>query len=124
MEESRSERGRRLAMEIAGVPMAEGSTTPMADAARDFVFGEVWNRPGLDRRSRLWITLACVVATGAPVPVKIYAGIAAKSGLVTMEEMREFVLHFAMYQGFPKSTVMEMALNEVEAELAAQAAPK
>jgi 4-carboxymuconolactone decarboxylase len=118
MAQNRTEVGMELAREIAGVQMPSFSTTPMADAARDFVFGEVWNRPGLDKRSRLWITLACVVATGAPVPVKTYARAAVKSGLVTMEEMREFVLHFAMYQGFPKATVMDAALSEVAAEMA------
>ena len=123
MAENRTERGIELAREIAGVQMPGFDTTPMANAARDFVFGEVWDRPGLDKRSRLWITLACVVATGAPVPVKTYARAAMQSGLVTMAEMREFVLHFAMYQGFPKSTVMEMALSEVEAEMAASAKP-
>ncbi len=119
MTEKRSELGRELALEVAGVQMPSFDTTPMANAARDFVFGEVWSRPGLDKRSRLWITLACVVATGAPMPVKIYARGAIASGLVTMSEMREFVLHFAMYQGFPKATVMEAALSEVEAEMAA-----
>ncbi len=116
MQEGRTERGRKLAREIAGVYLPEVNTTPMADAARDFVFGEVWDRPGLDKRSRLWITLACVVATGAPTPVAVYARAAIESGLVTLEELREFVLHFAMYQGFPKATVMEAALNEIEAE--------
>jgi 4-carboxymuconolactone decarboxylase len=119
MTENRTERGMELAREIAGVQLPSFDTTPMADAARDFVFGEVWSRPGLDKRSRLWITLSCVVATGAPTPVKIYARAAIQSGLVTMAEMREFVLHFAMYQGFPKATVMESALSEVEAELKA-----
>ena len=118
MAQSRTEVGMDLAREIAGVQLPSFNTTPMADAARDFVFGEVWSRPGLDKRSRLWITLACVVATGAPVPVKTYARAAIESGLVTMAEMREFVLHFAMYQGFPKATVMETALSEVEAEMA------
>lgn len=118
MAQNRTETGMELAREIAGVQLPSFATTPMADAARDFVFGEVWSRPGLDKRSRLWITLACVVATGAPVPVKTYARAAIKSGLVTMAEMREFVLHFAMYQGFPKATVMETALSEVEAEMA------
>lgn len=118
MAQNRTEIGIELAREIAGVQMPSFNTTPMADAARDIVFGEVWNRPGLDKRSRLWITLACVAATGAPTPVSIYARAAVKSGLVTMEEMREFVLQFAMYQGFPKATVMDSALNEVAAELA------
>jgi 4-carboxymuconolactone decarboxylase len=119
MTKNRTERGRELALEVAGVQMPSFDTTPMANAARDFVFGEVWDRPGLDKRSRLWITLACVVATGAPTPVKVYAKGAIASGLVTMAEMREFVLHFAMYQGFPKATVMDGALSEVEAEMAA-----
>ena len=106
--------------EIAGIEMPSEGGTPLSAAARDIVFGEVWDRPGLDKRSRLWITLACVVATGAPTPVQIYARAALQSGLVTMDEMREFVLQFAMYQGFPKATVMESALNEVEAAIAAE----
>lgn len=39
------------------------------------------------------------------------------------ERGREFVLHFAIYQGFPKATVMEAALGEVEAEMAAATNP-
>jgi 4-carboxymuconolactone decarboxylase len=123
MTKSRSERGAELALEVAGVQMPQFDMTPMGNAARDFVFGEVWDRPGLDKRSRLWITLACVVATGAPVPVQTYARGALKSGLVTMAELREFVLHFAMYQGFPKATVMDAALTAVEVEMQAGKAP-
>lgn len=119
MAEDRSETGRAIMREIAGVDMPAQGGSPLSAAARDFAFGEVWSRPGLDKRSRLWITLSCVVATGAPMPVKIYAQAALQSGLVTMEELREFVLHFAVYQGFPKATVMESALSEVEAAMQA-----
>ena len=50
MTENRTEIGMELAREIAGVQLPSFDTTPMANAARDFVFGEVWSRPGLDKR--------------------------------------------------------------------------
>jgi 4-carboxymuconolactone decarboxylase len=90
--------------------------SPLMDAARDFVFGEVWSRPGLDRRSRRWITLACVCAARTPMPMRAYMKSALDSGDVTEAEMREFLLHFAAFQGFPKAVEAEVILGEILAE--------
>lgn len=90
--------------------------TPFGKAARDFVFAEVWDRPGLDRRSRRWITLACVTAAGSPTAMRVYARAALDSGDITMAELREFVLQFAVFQGFPKAVEFEQILNDLEAD--------
>jgi 4-carboxymuconolactone decarboxylase len=89
--------------------------TPLTAAARDFVFAEVWARPGLDRRSRRWITLAAVCATGEELPMRTYLKAALDSGEITAEELYEFALQFAVFQGFPKAVKAEMLIRELTA---------
>lgn len=72
-----------------------------------FVFGEVWNRPGLDRRARRWITLASVAVCDSVVPIEMHVYAALKSGEISVAEMQEFVLHLAVYSGWPKASMME-----------------
>ncbi len=117
-DEERSQRGRDTFREILGFP-AQAPATPLTQAAQDFIFSEVWSRPGLDRRSRRWITLACVTAAGASTAMRTYAKAALDSGEITMAELREFVLQFAVFQGFPKAVEFELMLNKLEAELKA-----
>ena len=71
-------------------------TTPLALATRDFVFGEVWCRPGLSRRERRWVTLACVAAADSPQPIEDHVYAALNSGDIELEAMLEFVLQFAV----------------------------
>lgn len=77
------------------------------EANQDFVFGEIWSRPGLSRRNRRWVTLTCVGAAVAPraIDEQVYA--ALNSGDMTLDEMLEFVLHFAVYNGWPKASHLE-----------------
>ena len=97
-------------------------TTPFTEAARDFVFAEVWSRPGLDVRARRWITLACVCAARAPIAIKTYMNAALDSGDITEEEMSEFILQFAIFQGFPKAAEAEIILRQVLQDRAANPA--
>ncbi|MFA5885259.1 MAG: carboxymuconolactone decarboxylase family protein [Acidimicrobiia bacterium] len=83
------------------------AATPFQVATRDFVFGEVWSRPGLSRRDRRWITLTCVSAADAPEPIDAHVYAALKSGDIQLEEMLEFVLQFAVYCGWPKASHVE-----------------
>jgi len=109
----RAERGieqyRKL---LAGDPKAD---TPVRGAARDFVFSEVWTRPGLDQRSRFWISLTCACAAGAPIAMTAYMQIARNTGFATIAELREFALQFAVYQGFPRATAVEALIDALEA---------
>ena len=111
----RRARGQAVSQSVLGFALPPDPPTPMGRAAQDFVFAEVWDRPGLDRRSRRWITLACVTAARAPTAMRIYARAALDSGDITMAELREFVLQFAVFQGFPKAVEFEAILNELDA---------
>jgi len=102
IDEGREARGRDLFREIIGIEPAAGPLTPASEAVRNFGFAEVWSRPGLDRRSRRWITLACVTAACSPNAMRAYARAAITSGDITMPELREFSLQFAVFQGFPR----------------------
>ena len=111
----RGERGDQCVRSVLGI--AELSAhSPYRAAGRDFVFSEVWSRPGLDRRSRLWITLACVCAAGAQLPMETYLRAALRSGEINLRELREFVLQFAVFQGFPKGAEVEMLLDRIESD--------
>ena len=52
-----------------------------------FVFGEMWPRPGLSRRDRRWVTLACVGAMGAVIPIQTHVYAALNSGDCALEEI-------------------------------------
>jgi 4-carboxymuconolactone decarboxylase len=86
-------------------------TTPFERATLDFVFDGVWSRPGLSRRHRRLVTLACVCGADATSPIDDHFYGALASGDLTREELAEFVLHFAVYCGWPKASQAEMSLR-------------
>ena len=112
----RAARGRAVFKDVLRIEPPPGPLAPVSAAVRNFGFAEVWDRPGLDRRSRRWITLACVVAAGAPNAMRTYAHAALESGDITMAELREFSLQFAVFQGFPKAVEFEQILNQIDAK--------
>ncbi|TAL04443.1 MAG: carboxymuconolactone decarboxylase family protein [Rhodospirillaceae bacterium] len=76
----------------------------------NFVFGEMWTRPGLDQRARRWITLACVADSASDMPIRSHVYSAMASGDATREEMHEFVLQYAVHGGWPRASVMQGAV--------------
>ena len=96
------------------------ATTPLLAARADFVFGQVWNRPGLSRRDRRIVTLACVCASDAVDEINDHMYAALASGDLTLDELLEFVLHFAVYCGWPKGSQAEAAVRTQAARLAAE----
>jgi 4-carboxymuconolactone decarboxylase len=78
----------------------------------NFVFGEMWCRPGLDQRSRRWLTLVGVGFSGATTPIRSHVWSAMASGNATREEMFEFVLQYAVHAGWPRGSVMQGAVME------------
>lgn len=94
------------------------ATTPFERATRDFVLGDVWSRPGLSRRDRRLVALACVAAAGSPGPMgeQVYA--ALNSDDLDLATMLEFVLHFAVYCGWPRGAELERAVGEQSARIA------
>ena len=83
-----------------------------------FVFGEMWRRGVLTPRDRRWITLACVGAADAPVPMETHTYAALNSGDVTNEEIDEFLLFFGTQMGWPKGSAMNTHIMAAMAKIA------
>jgi 4-carboxymuconolactone decarboxylase len=79
----------------------------------NFVFGELWMRPGLDQRARRWVTLTCVADSGATTPIRSHTYAAMASGNATLPEMQEFVLHYGIHGSWPKASVMQSVVFEM-----------
>jgi 4-carboxymuconolactone decarboxylase len=107
----RLERGRRSFEDVMTFPAPEDST-PATTNMLDFVFAEVWQRPMLSRRARRVITLPSVAAADAEGPLRDHVYAALNSGDVTIIEMQETVLHFAVYAGWPKASRFNMVVDE------------
>jgi len=65
-----------------------------------YAWGAVWSRPGIDRRMRSAITLAALVSLRAENELAMHIRAALRNGL-TAEEIREVLLHTAVYAGVP-----------------------
>jgi 4-carboxymuconolactone decarboxylase len=79
----------------------------------NFVFGEMWMRPGLDQRARRWVTLVGVANSSSPTPIRTHTYAAMASGNATVREMHEFVLQYAIHGGWPKASVMQATVFEM-----------
>ena len=75
----------------------------------DHLFGEVWTRSALDNRDRRLMTIGVLAALGQSPLVEIQFQAALERGELTVEQVRETVVHLAHYVGWPLST----GVNEV-----------
>jgi len=92
-------------------------------ASNNFCFADVWSRPGLDMRARRFITIACAGFVGADTPMRTHLYAALKSGDITWEEMQEAILHFSVYAGLPKASLVEQVAAECWARVQAEGGP-
>ena len=72
----------------------------MQKLATEFCWDEIWNRPGLDRRSRSLLNLAMISALNRPHELKLHVRGALNNG-ITKNELREVFLQIAVYCGVP-----------------------
>ena len=79
----------------------------------NFVFGEIWTRPGLDQRGRRWVTMVGVANSSSTIPIRSHTYAAMASGNATVTEMQEFVLQYAIHGGWPRASVMQAAVIEM-----------
>ena len=75
-------------------------TADFQDLITRYAWGEIWSRPGLDRRTRSCITIAALVATGREHELAMHVRAALRNG-VTPDDLKEVLLHCAVYCGVP-----------------------
>ena len=85
-----------------------------------FVFGEMWRSGVLTPRDRRFITLSCVAACDAAIPIETHSWAALNSGDLTVEEFDEFVLHLGTQLGWPKASAMNLQMMLSAFKLAEQ----
>jgi 4-carboxymuconolactone decarboxylase len=89
---------------------------PWQEFITRYAWGGPWSRPGLDRRMRSAITLAALVSLRAENEIGMHVRAALGNGL-TAEEIREILIHTAVYAGVPASnTAFAIARRVLEEE--------
>ena len=101
------EEGLRIRREVLGDAHVDRATESATAFTADFqelitkyAWGEIWSRPGLDRKTRSCITLAALVALGREHELPLHVRAARRNGL-TADEIKEVLLHTAVYAGVP-----------------------
>jgi len=111
---------RRAVLGDAHVDRAENSRNAFNDAFQDLItryaWGEIWSRPGLARETRSLITVALMVALNRPEELRLHLRAALHAG-VTRDQIRELLLHTAIYCGVPAANSAFHAAEEIFAEL-------
>jgi len=128
-DEERHEQGMRVRRGVLGdahVDRAVANTTELTAPFQDFItrtaWGDVWSRPGLDRRTRSIVTLTALASVRAENEIAMHVRAAITNGL-TPQEIGEVLLHTAIYAGVPAAnaafaiaqrTLVEMDVPEAQ----------
>ncbi len=101
------EDGMQVRREVLGDDHVDRAVEGTTDFTRDFqdlitryAWGEIWTRPGLDRKTRSCLTLTALVALGRDEELAMHVEAALRNGL-TADEIKEVLLHAAIYCGVP-----------------------
>nr|WP_228278483.1 4-carboxymuconolactone decarboxylase [Brevibacterium limosum] len=94
-------------------------TSDFQDLITRYAWGEIWTRPGLERRMRSAITLTAMIAGGHEAELAMHVKAALRNGL-TRDEIKEVLLQSAIYCSVPSAntafSVASQALAEFDAE--------
>jgi 4-carboxymuconolactone decarboxylase len=114
--------GMRVRREVLGDEHVDGAIERTTDFTREFqelitryAWGEIWTRPGLDRRTRSCITLTALVARGQTDELAMHVRAARRNGL-TQDEIKEVLLQCAIYCGVPAANAAFAVAQRVLAE--------
>ena len=114
--------GMRIRREVLGdehvdsaVAGTTGDTADFQDLITRYAWGEIWARPGLDRRTRSAITLMALVALNREGELRMHISAALRNGL-TRDEIKEVLLQSAIYCGVPAANGAFAVFREVMAE--------
>jgi 4-carboxymuconolactone decarboxylase len=94
---------------------ADEFSKPLQELVTQYCWGDIWNRPGLERKTRSLLNLAMLTALNRPHELKLHIRGALNNG-VTKEEIREVFLQAAIYCGVPAGVESFRLAREVFAE--------
>lgn len=124
------EKGLKVRRDVLGAAYVDGSLAKADDFMMAFqrittemCWGYAWTRPGLDRKTRSMLNLAMLTALNRPAEIKLHVKGALTNG-VTVQEIKEILLHATVYCGIPAGLDAFKAAHEVLAAEGALDGPK
>jgi 4-carboxymuconolactone decarboxylase len=113
------EKGLKVRREVLGeayvnasLAAADDLTAPLQKLVTEWCWGEIWSRPGLERKTRSFLNLAMLTALNRPHEIKLHVRGALNNG-VTEEEIVEVILQAAIYCGVPAALDSMRVASEV-----------
>jgi 4-carboxymuconolactone decarboxylase len=117
------DRGMTLRREVLGPEYVDGSMKSANDfmmafqhITTEWCWGYAWGRPGLDKKTRSMLNLAMLTALGKPAEIKLHVRGAINNGL-TVDDIKEVLLHATVYCGIPAGLDAFKNANEVLKEM-------
>ena len=121
-ERARQRRGMKVRRAVLGDAYVDAAERKRSGFNRDFqdlltryAWGEIWTRPGLPRRTRSLLTIGMLVALGREDELRLHLRAARNAG-VTPAQIREVLLHAAIYCGVPAANAAFRIAEEAFAE--------
>ncbi|WP_016835849.1 4-carboxymuconolactone decarboxylase [Herbaspirillum lusitanum] len=100
----------------ASIKNADDFNLPMQELVTQYCWGDIWNRPGLDRRTRSFLNLAMLTALNRPHEIKLHVRGAVNNGL-SKQDIQEVFLQAAIYCGVPAAIDSFKIAKEVFKEM-------
>ncbi|HSP23469.1 MAG TPA: 4-carboxymuconolactone decarboxylase [Planococcus sp. (in: firmicutes)] len=123
MDKAKFEKGLEIRKSVLGAEYVEKSINnatdfnmPMQELVTEYCWGEIWGRPGLERKTRSIINLAMITALNRPHELKLHVRGAINNGL-TRDEIKEIFLQTAIYCGVPAAIDSFRSAKEVFDEM-------
>lgn len=104
------------ATHVASSMKADDFSKPLEQFVSEYCWNEIWNRPGLDRRTRSAINVAMLTALNRPQQLKLHIKGAINNGL-SRQEVQEILLQAAVYCGVPAGMDAFKAARDVFTEI-------
>ena len=117
------DQGLKTRREVLGADYVDGAirnaddfNRPMQELVTEYCWNNIWNRPGLDRRTRSMLNLAMITALNRPHELKLHVRGAINNGLAK-NDIREVFLQAAIYCGVPAAIDSFRVAKEVFTEM-------
>jgi 3-oxoadipate enol-lactonase / 4-carboxymuconolactone decarboxylase len=123
-EQEKFEQGMKTRRAVLGDAHVDNANAKINDFNADFqdfitryAWGEIWSRPGLSKQDRSLVTLSNLIALNRPTEFKMHVKAAFNNGL-TQDQIKELILHSALYCGLPAANDAFHLAQEVFNEMA------